>query len=257
MTAPSREASRIRSGMNVSCGTICRITSPRARGDRIPHTTQYSAANLIADAGVDPDRWSRIPDGSTLDRTVKAIESRNVRVILVETGEEALGAILDLIPGGAEVMNGASTTLIEIGFDRALNENPKGWRDYHAIVTAENDAEKRHTLRRKSVAADYYLSGVQAIAESGEIVGCDKTGSRVGAWPHATAHLILVCGANKIVPTLDEALRRCREYALPLESQRAERVYGSPSAIGKYVILESEVEEGRITLILIQEELGY
>ena len=86
------------------------------------------------------------------------------------------------------------------------------------------------------MAADYFLSGVQAIATSGELVGCDKTGSRVGAWPHGAAHLILVCGANKIVPTLDEALRRCQEYALPLEDQRARRAYGISSAIGKYVI---------------------
>ncbi|KUG19792.1 transcriptional regulators of sugar metabolism [hydrocarbon metagenome] len=107
------------------------------------------------------------------------------------------------------------------------------------------------------MAADYFLSGVQAIAESGEIVGCDKTGSRVGAWPHAAEKLILVSGANKIVPTLDDALRRCREYALPLENQRARRAYGSPSKIGKYVILADEVEEGRITLVLIREELGY
>ena len=43
------------------------------------------------------------------------------------------------------------------------------------IITAENDAQA-HALRRKS-AADYFLSGVQAIAESGEIIGCDKTGA--------------------------------------------------------------------------------
>ncbi len=107
------------------------------------------------------------------------------------------------------------------------------------------------------MAADYFLSGVQAIAESGEVVGCDKTGSRMGAWPHAAAHLILVSGVNKIVPTLDDALRRCREYALPLEDQRARRVYGTSSAIGKYVILAEEVIEGRITLVLVRERLGY
>ena len=154
-------------------------------------------------------------------------------------------------------MNGYSTTLIEIGFDQALKENPKGWRDYHAVITAENDEEKRHALRRKSVAADYFLSGVQAIAASGEIVGCDKTGSRTGAWPHAAAHLILVSGVNKIVPTFEEALRRCREYALPLEEQRAQRAYGMGSYIGKQVVLDHEDTDGRATLVLIRDRLGY
>ena len=221
------------------------------------HVTRHSAVNLMADAGVDARRWSRMPDDATIRKTVAAIEARNMRVILAETAGDALQAVMDLIPEGAEVMNGTSTTLVEIGFDRVLEENPKGWRDYHAIVTAENDEKKRHALRRKSVAADYFLSGVQAIAESGEVVGCDKTGSRTGAWPHAAAHLILVSGANKVVPTLDDALRRCREYALPLEDQRARRVYGTPSAIGKYVILAEEVIEGRITLVLVREQLGY
>ena len=221
------------------------------------HVTRHSAVNLMADAGVDARQWSRIPDDATIRKTVAAIEARNMRVILAETAGDALQAVIDLLPEGAEVMYGSSTTLIEIGFDRVLEENPKGWRDYHAIVTAENDEKKRHALRRKSVAADYFLSGVQAIAESGEVVGCDKTGSRTGAWPHAAAHLILVSGANKVVPTLDDALRRCREYALPLEDQRARRVYGTPSAIGKYVILAEEVIEGRITLVLVREQLGY
>jgi len=224
---------------------------------QMANVTEYSAVNLMADAGVDPRRWSRMPDDATIKKTVAAIEARGIRVVLAETAEEALRDVMDLIPEGAEVMNGSSTTLTEIGFDRVLRENPKGWRDYHAVITAESDEKRRHALRRKSVAADYFLSGVQAIAESGEVVGCDKTGSRMGAWPHAAAHLILVSGVNKIVPTLDDALRRCREYALPLEDQRARRVYGTPSAIGKYVILAEEVIEGRITLVLVRERLGY
>ncbi len=236
---------------------------PRARGERMPqvtrtsHVTRYSAVNLIAEAGVDPEQWNRMPDEATIQRTIKVVESRNIRVILAETGREGLDAVLSLIPEGAEVMNGSSTTLLEIGFDRVLAENPKGWRDYRAIVTAESDTEKRHALRRKSVTADYYLSGIQAVAESGEIVGCDKSGSRVGAWPYAAAHLILVSGVNKIVPTLDAALRRCREYALPIENRRAERVYGMQSSIDKYVILAREAEKGRTTLVLIRERLGY
>ncbi|WP_300998921.1 lactate utilization protein [Methanoculleus sp.] len=219
--------------------------------------TEYSAVNLLKDAGVDAERWSRMPDDATIERTVAAIEARNIRVFLVDTVEDALRTVVDLLPEGAEAMNGYSTTLIEIGYDRALKENRKGWRDYHAVITAEDDTEKRHALRRKSVAADYFLSGVQAIAESGEVVGCDKTGSRTGAWPHAAAHLILVSGTNKIVPTIADAFRRCREYALPLENQRAQHAYGTGSYIGKYVILNNEVTDGRITLVLIREQLGY
>jgi len=233
-------------------------------GDRVAKVTgqmagktEYSAINLMKDAGVDAERWNRMPDDATIQRTIEAIKARNIDVILTSTVQGALGAILNLLPERAEVMNGTSTTLNEIRYDRLLKENPKEWRDYHAIITAENDAQKRHALRRKSVAADYFLSGVQAIAESGEIIGCDKTGSRTGAWPHAAGHLILVSGTNKIVPTVDDALRRCWEYCLPLEEQRARHVYGTGSFIGKHVILDHEDTDGRVTLILIKEPLGY
>ena len=226
-------------------------------GQQMAKPTEYSAVNLVKDAGVDTERWNRVPDEATIKRTAEAVEARNIGVILVDSAEDALRAVIDLLPEGAEVMNGYSTTLVEMGFDRVLKENPKGWRDYHAVVTAENDEKKRHALRRKSVAADYFLSGVQAIAESGEIVGCDKTGSRMGAWPHAAAHLVLVSGTNKIVPTVDDALRRCREYCLPLENQRSQHVYGMGSYIGKHVILDKEDADGRITLVLIKERLGY
>lgn len=224
---------------------------------QMANVTEHSAVNLMADAGVDAGRWNRMPDEATIEKTVAAIEARNIRVILVRTVEDALQTLIDLIPEGAEVMNGYSTTLVEMGYNRVLEENPKGWHDYHAVITAEDDADKRHALRRKSVAADYFLSGVQAIAESGEVVGCDKTGSRTGAWPHAAAHLVLVSGVNKIVPSLDDAFQRCRDYALPLENQRAQHAYGTGSYIGKYVVLNEEDTDDRITLILIREPLGY
>jgi hypothetical protein len=219
--------------------------------------TQYSAVNLVADARVDQDRWNRLPDGATLDRTVQAIEARNVQVVRVPTVDAAGEALFDLIPAGAEVMNGSSTTLVEIGYEDLLDRNPKGWRDYHAVITGEDDEERRQALRRRGVTADWFLSGVQAIAETGQLVGCDRTGSRVGAWPFGAAHLVLVSGTNKIVPTLDDALARCWEYALPVEQQRAQRVYGTSSEIGNVVILEKETDPERVTLVLVGERLGY
>jgi hypothetical protein len=38
------------------------------------HVTQYSAVNLLADAVVDPERWSQIPDDVVIEKTVRAIE---------------------------------------------------------------------------------------------------------------------------------------------------------------------------------------
>jgi len=154
-------------------------------------------------------------------------------------------------------MSGSSTTLIEIGFEDFVAGGGSGWKPVRELINAENDPAKRTEIRRRSVAAEYFVSGANAIAQTGEIVGCDASGSRVGSWPFAAGHLILVVGINKIVPTLGDALNRVRKYAFPLENVRAKKVYGTPSVIGKCVILAHERNEGRITLILIKESLGY
>ena len=219
--------------------------------------SQYSAENLSGEARVDGTRWNRIPAEKVVAATAASVEKRGIKVVRVADRRGALDALGRIIPRGAEVMNGSSTTLIEIGYEDLLQSGKAGWRDRHDLITAENDDRKRAELRRRSVAADYFVSCANAIARTGEIVACDASGSRVGAWPFAAGHLILVSGINKIVPTLDDALRRIREYAYPLENARAKRAYGIPSQIGKCVILAGEKAEGRNTLILIDESLGY
>jgi len=219
--------------------------------------TQYSAINLISRAHVDPEKWSRMPSDVEVARTIKAIEKRGIKVIQAESGQHAVEILKTIIPPGAIVMSGSSTTLSEIGYEDFIKKGQSGWNNLHDTILSENDDEKRLELRRKSVTADYFISGANAIAQSGEIVACDKSGSRVGAWPFAAGHLILVCGVNKIASTLEDALQRVWEYAYPLEDARAREVYGTPSQIGKCVILANEDIEGRVTLVLISESLGY
>jgi L-lactate utilization protein LutB len=219
--------------------------------------TQYSAKNLIQEAGADPEKWNRIPSPDIVEKTVREIEKRGIKVILAPNGEEALSVLKKIIPPGAEVMNGSSTTLIEIGFEEYVSHGQSGWKLVHTSITTENDDRKRAELRRKSVTADYFLSSANAIASTGEIIACDASGSRVGAWPFAAGHLILVVGINKIVPTLEDGLNRIRNYAYRLENTRAMKAYGTPSVMGKCVILAQEKNEGRITLILVKEALGY
>lgn len=219
--------------------------------------TPYSASNLVAEAQVDAEKWNKQPSANEVAQTVENIQRRGMAVIRTQNGDIALETLKDLIPAEAEVMSSSSTTLIEIGFDGYVNSEKSRWRDLHRVIVAENDEKKRDELRRKSVAADYFVSGVNAIAQSGQIVACDKSGSRVGAWPFAAGHLILVTGTNKIVLTLGDALRRVREYAYPIENVRAKRAYGMSSQIGKCVILANEEIEGRVILILVDESLGY
>jgi L-lactate utilization protein LutB len=219
--------------------------------------TKYSALNLLPELNIDAARWSRIPDEQVIASTVSAIEARGIKVLRTKDGIQALAKIKNLIPPEAEVMNGSSTTLIEIGYPQLMESGEHGWKDLRKVITSENNAMERNELRRKSVISDYFLSGVNAIVMTGELVSCDATGSRVGAWPFAAKTLLLVSGVNKIVPTLQEALQRITEYAYPLEDLRSKKVNGVPSQIGKCVILANERQAGRIILILINDIHGY
>jgi L-lactate utilization protein LutB len=219
--------------------------------------TKYSAPNLLPELKLDEKRWNAIPKEEDIISTVRSIEARGIRVLRVQDGFQALAKIKEIIPSGAEVMNGSSTTLIEIGYQELLDSGRHDWKDLHRIIISENDAKKRNEIRRKSVTADYFLSGVNAVALTGELVSCDASGSRVGAWPFAARNLVLVTGVNKIVPTVQEALQRVKEYVYPLEDARSRRVNGTPSQIGKCVILAYERQSGRITLILVNDCLGY
>jgi hypothetical protein len=219
--------------------------------------TQYSAANLIPEAGVDAGKWNRTPSPDVVGQTIRALQGHGITVNPVANGDEAMAEIQKLIPRGAEVMTGSSTTLIEIGFEDFLAGKTAGWKDLHEVITAENNDVKRAELRRKSVTADYFVSSASAITETGEIYGCDASGSRVGAWPFAAGHVVIISGINKIVPNVEDAMRRVREYVYPLENARAHHAYGTPSMIGKCVILAHEKIPGRVTVILIRDSLGY
>ncbi len=105
-----------------------------------------------------------------------------------------------------------------------------------------------------------FLGSVNAIAETGELVFASATGSQLAPYAYSSRNIIWVAGAQKITPTLDEALRRVRDYVLPLEDQRQKSVGNAAgSFIGRILIFEREPAYLRrsLTLILVNEALGF
>jgi len=192
-----------------------------------------------------------------VERTFAALKQRGITPIYVPDRRVALETVLGSIPKGSTVAHGSSTTLQEIGLVDRLKDPASGYRYLNPEWQTESDAMRRIRIRAKlSAEADFYLGSVQAIAETGEVVGADQSGSRQAFYVYGPPHVIWVAGINKLVPNLEAGLQRVREVALPLEDQRMKR-QGSPgSSIGKLVIYERE-RPGRITLVLAGERLGY
>jgi len=204
--------------------------------------------------------YAALPTPELIHKTIEAVKARGIHAEFVETKEDALARIQEIIPENAVVMTGGSVTLQQIGFEALLISGQHPWRNFKADLLAEKDPAKQTVMRRQGTLAEFYLGSVNALAETGELVFASGTGSQLPAYAYSSRNVIWVSGAQKITPTLAEALRRVREYVLPLEDER-QRNFGNKtgSYIGRILIFEYEPAFLRrnLTLLLVNQVLGY
>lgn len=207
-----------------------------------------TAADL---GGLDAETRARI------ERTFGALRPRGIEAVFVPDRAAALASVLGMLPEGALVAHGTSATLNEIGLVDALKSAGPRLRYGNPEWAAEPDMARRLRLRAKITAeSDVFLGSVQTICETGEVVAADASGSRQAGYIFGPPKVIWVAGINKLVPTLEDGLRRLHEVALPQEDARVKRAGQPGSFVGKLVIYERE-RPGRIRLILVGEPLGF
>ncbi len=205
--------------------------------------------------------YNSIPSLNQIQKTMEAVKARGISVELVDSGEKTLARLQSLIPAGADVMTAGSTTLTQIGLDDLLISGKHPWNNIKNSILAEKDPVKQSHMRKQSTLTDYFLGSVHAIAETGELVIASATGSQLSSYVFSSSNVIWVAGAQKITPTLEEAIKRVREYVLPLENQRMKKVFGpnSGSFVGKLLIYEREAPylHRNVILLLVNEVLGF
>lgn len=159
-------------------------------------------------------------DEAVLRRTAEALERRGFKAFVARDRGEALGKVLELIPGGAKVGIGGSLTVREVGIPEALEA--RGCRIVHHWIPGISP-ERDMALRREALTADFYLTSANAITEDGLIVNMDAVGNRTSAMTFGPSNVIIVAGLNKIVKGLDGAIERIRNIAAPLNASRLKR----------------------------------
>jgi hypothetical protein len=201
------------------------------------------------------EAFGRPADQAAIEHAAEGLRGRGFVVKMARDAAEARDIALGLIPDGAEVGQGASQTLDQIGMTEAIEKSGR----YDAIrprMRAMDRATQMPEIRKLGSAPEYFLGSVQALTEGGEIVVGSKTGSQLGPIVSGAGHVILVVGAQKIVPDLESALRRVREYSYPIEDYRAQEAYGWRSALNKTIVLSGDFPPGRTTVVLVGEPLG-
>ena len=204
--------------------------------------------------------YDTLPAPERVRRTVEAVNARGIHAEFVQTKEDALELVKALIPPGCVVMTGASVTLQQIGFEAVLISGDHPWRNFKADLLAEKDPIKQSAMRREGTLAEFFLGSVNALAETGELVFASGSGSQLPAYAYTSRNVIWVAGAQKITPTLEDAMRRVREYVLPLEDQRQKSLGNQAgSRINRILIIEGEPAYLRrnLTLILVNQVLGF
>jgi hypothetical protein len=201
-----------------------------------------------------------LADMDRIQVTIQALKTRGIAPEVLPGSREALARLLELIPPGAAISTGASLTLREIGFEDLLKSGSHPWKNLKAEYLAEKDPARQLLLRRQSVLADYYIGSVHAVSETGEVVVASMTGSQISPYAYAARNVIWVVGAQKITPSLEEGIRRVREYVLPHEDARMRENSGGKmgSRIGKLLIFEHEAPflNRTVTLLFVNQRLG-
>lgn len=194
-----------------------------------------------------------------VDKTVKALNSKNIDTTVAKNKTEALSKIKELIPKGASVMNGSSKTLEQIGFVEYLKSGEHGWKNLHEVILSEKDPNQQAILRKQAVLSDYYLGSVHALIENGEFVIASNTGSQLPHIVFTSPNLIFVVSTKKITPTIIEAMKRLEEHVVPLEDKNMREKYGVGTALNKILTIRNEnpMLGRKVHMILVEEDLGF
>ncbi|MBO5918107.1 MAG: lactate utilization protein [Oscillospiraceae bacterium] len=192
-----------------------------------------------------------------LELLQKNLESCGYAVTRFATGKQAadyLNAQLD----GTTVAFGGSTTLADLGLYESLStHNTVFW---HWKGNAPADATN----------AEIYISSVNGVAETGELINIDGVCNRVSETLFGHKKVYFVVGANKVAPDYDAALYRARNVAAPLNARRLNK--NTPCAQGELrcyncnspericnalTVLWRKPGGASYEVILVDEALGY
>lgn len=198
-----------------------------------------------------------------MQTTVDNLEKNGFEVLEVNTKEEAFELAKSYIKDGLKIGLGGSTTVAQIGLLEYVTkkENITLFNQYEAGI----DMTENLRRRREGILSDLYITGCNAITKNGELVNADGSGNRVAAQIFGPKKVLLFVGKNKIVNNLEEGFARIKNVAAKknidrmnskaIEMGKAPK-YNDDNIANKFAYINGD-DEGRTTIILINEELGY
>jgi hypothetical protein len=200
--------------------------------------------------------WNKLADKKIMEEVIENLKPRQINAFFVKTGKEAKEKVLELLPAGSRVMSASSETLKAIGLFDEIDNSGKyvSVRKEYMSFDHKTEADK---IRISRSTPDFIVGSVNAITRKGEAVIASNTGSQLAAYASGAGKVIWVIGAQKIVENIDDAFKRINDYVFPLESERLKKLFGVPSNVSQVLIFSKAVNPTRVTIIFVNESLGY
>ncbi len=191
----------------------------------------------------------------TIQQAAQRMRERNIEVVVVDDGDQARKVVLERLPEGVEVHSGKSKTLQDSGIFDAIHDASRYDALRPRVFKMDRQTQARE-IRKLISGPDFMLGSVNAVTEDGVLVAASASASQLGPYASTAGKVILVLGSQKIVPDLETALRRIRDYVLPWEDSQVRKVMNIGSFVGKLLLIEREWIDGRMTVILVREAIG-
>jgi hypothetical protein len=199
-------------------------------------------------------------------KTIEKLVAHDFKALYVNNKQEAVEEILKHITPKLRVGAGGSVTIRELGILGQLEARGHTLYDHWKSGLSKEDIVE---IRKSQMTSDLFLGSVNAVTMNGELVNIDGAGNRVNSTVFGPGKVILVVGYNKIVEDVQEAIKRIKNVAAPINAKRLN--IDIPCAkVGKCVDCNSShricrvvvIHERRplltdMLIILVGEELGF
>ncbi|MFV0393629.1 MAG: lactate utilization protein [Coprobacillaceae bacterium] len=201
-----------------------------------------------------------------IEKLINNIQTNHMMGYFVEDERELILLLKKLVVEKSSVGCGDSITLEQTGvFDFFRNGKYHFYDKHQKTLTSK---EKRE-IYIKNFSVDTFISSSNAISEDGKIFNIDGNGSRIAPIIYGPKQVIIVVGINKIVPTVEEAIKRTREIAAPMDAKRLDK--NTPcTKTGKcfdcthpqricndFVLITGQFDKEQIKIVIVNKKLGY
>ena len=200
----------------------------------------------------------------------KQLEANNFEAFVAENAAKARQIVQqEILPkiGAKSVSWGGSLTFVSSGLYDALKDDEK--MKVLDVFDKERPRKETAELRRQALLVDLFITGTNAVTETGKLVNLDMYGNRVAAITFGPKYVVILVGRNKIVGDVEEAMVRIKNYAAPVNAMRLDKKTPclktsychdcqSPDRIcNTWTITEKSFPKGRIKVVLINRDMGF